>query len=125
MPAPIPFDAPVTTATFPFSFPFFIFVPFIFLEGIKSVHKQTDVGEVIHRSKDRRSYYMRSRCYLSASQTLIMLYAEVAQPWVPIRAAPKRPMIFSLRLLDRQIVDAGVATPHQTMIIKLPILITV
>src|SRR3954465_7780472 len=24
MPAPIPFDAPVTTATFPFSFPFFI-----------------------------------------------------------------------------------------------------
>src|SRR5437016_8625840 len=30
MPAPIPFDAPVTTATFPFSFPFFIFVSFIF-----------------------------------------------------------------------------------------------
>src|SRR5438552_6959398 len=29
IPAPIPFDAPVTTATFPFSFPFFIVVPFI------------------------------------------------------------------------------------------------
>jgi hypothetical protein len=26
MPAPIPFDAPVTTATFPFSFPLFILV---------------------------------------------------------------------------------------------------
>src|SRR4051794_11275468 len=31
MPAPIPFDAPVTTATFPFNFPFFICVPFICL----------------------------------------------------------------------------------------------
>src|SRR5215510_1274929 len=30
MPAPIPFDAPVITATFPFSFPFFIFVPLTF-----------------------------------------------------------------------------------------------
>jgi hypothetical protein len=30
MPAPIPFDAPVTTATLPFSFPFFICIPFIF-----------------------------------------------------------------------------------------------
>src|SRR6266436_6127461 len=29
MPAPIPFDAPVTTATFPFSFPFFILFPFL------------------------------------------------------------------------------------------------
>src|SRR2546423_254094 len=33
MPAPIPFDAPVTTATFPFSFPFFICVPFVVLPG--------------------------------------------------------------------------------------------
>src|SRR5438552_8815750 len=29
IPAPIPFDAPVTTATFPFNFPFFICVPFV------------------------------------------------------------------------------------------------
>src|SRR6059036_3687332 len=33
MPAPIPFDAPVTTATFPFSFPFVICVPFVCLPG--------------------------------------------------------------------------------------------
>ena len=30
MPAPIPFDAPVTTATFPFSFPSFIVCPSFF-----------------------------------------------------------------------------------------------
>src|SRR5882762_992190 len=38
MPAPIPFEAPVTTAIFPFSFPFFIFVPFIVLERLKMFH---------------------------------------------------------------------------------------
>jgi hypothetical protein len=46
--------APVMNATFPFTFSFFIFVPFIFLEGIRSVHEQTDVGEVIHRAKEHR-----------------------------------------------------------------------
>src|SRR5262249_12825933 len=49
---PRPRLAPVINATFPFSFSFFIFVPFIFLEGIRSVHEQTDVGEVIHRAKE-------------------------------------------------------------------------
>src|SRR5215471_15343472 len=52
MPAPIPFDAPVTTATFPFSFPLFICVPFICLERIRSIHEQTDVGEIIHCTKE-------------------------------------------------------------------------
>jgi hypothetical protein len=42
-----------------------------------------------------------------------------------IRAAAKRPMIFSLRFLDREIVDAGVAKPHQAMVAKLPILIAI
>src|SRR5215831_16013301 len=49
---PRPRLAPVINATFPFSFSFFIFVPFIFLEGIRSIHEQTDVGEVIHRAKE-------------------------------------------------------------------------
>src|SRR5262249_49475802 len=49
---PRPPLAPVMKATFPFSFPFFIFVPFSVLEGIRSVHKQTDVGEIIHRAKE-------------------------------------------------------------------------
>src|SRR2546430_5832186 len=42
-----------------------------------------------------------------------------------IGPAAKRPMIFSFRLLDWEIVDACVAKPHQTMIIKFPILIAV
>src|SRR5262249_21412049 len=49
---PRPRLAPVMNATFPFSFSFFIFVSFSFLEGIGSVHEQTDVGEVIHRAKE-------------------------------------------------------------------------
>src|SRR6266550_5438760 len=42
-----------------------------------------------------------------------------------IRTAPKWPMIFSLRFLDREIVDAGMAKPHQAMVTKLPILIAI
>src|SRR6266699_2071613 len=42
-----------------------------------------------------------------------------------IRTAPKRPMILTLRLLDREIVDAGMAKPHQAMVTKLPILIAI
>src|SRR6267143_5515449 len=42
-----------------------------------------------------------------------------------IRTAPQRPMILTLQLFDRQIVDRCVAQPHQAMVIKLPILITV
>src|SRR5262245_35168118 len=45
---PRPRLAPVINATFPF----FIFVPFTFLEGIRSVHEQTYVCEVIHRAKE-------------------------------------------------------------------------
>src|SRR3954469_9209707 len=36
MPAPIPFDAPVTTATFPFNFPSFIICPSFF--GFLEIH---------------------------------------------------------------------------------------
>ena len=31
-----------------------------------------------------------------------------------VRAATERPMIFALTVLDRQIIDAGNAPPHQT-----------
>src|SRR6266481_9325633 len=39
--------------------------------------------------------------------------------------AAKRPMIFSFRLLDWEIVDASVAKSHQTIVAKLPILFAV
>src|SRR5258708_7712891 len=42
-----------------------------------------------------------------------------------IRTAAKRPMIFSLRLLDREIVDGCVAKAHQAIVPKLPILIAI
>jgi hypothetical protein len=42
-----------------------------------------------------------------------------------IGAAAKRPMILALALLDRKVVDAGDAQPHQAMRVELPILVTV
>ena len=42
-----------------------------------------------------------------------------------IGPAAKRPMIFSFRLLDWEIVDASVAKSHQTIVAKLPILIAI
>jgi len=36
-----------------------------------------------------------------------------------IGAAAKRPMILALALLDRKVVDAGDAQPHQTMRVEL------
>src|SRR6266853_2670645 len=42
-----------------------------------------------------------------------------------IGPAAKRPMIFSFRLLDWEIVDGRVAKSHQTIVAKLPILIAV
>src|SRR5215475_10696836 len=42
-----------------------------------------------------------------------------------VRAAPERPVIFALALLDWQIVDARDAKAHQPLIVKLPILIAV
>src|SRR5260370_16073159 len=42
-----------------------------------------------------------------------------------IRPAAKRPMIFSFRFLDWEIVDARVAKSHQTIVATLPILISI
>ena len=42
-----------------------------------------------------------------------------------IGPAAKRPVIFSFRLLDWEIVDASVAKSHQTIVAKLPILIAI
>jgi len=44
---------------------------------------------------------------------------------VIIWAATKRPMILALRLLDRQIINAGKPKSHQPIIIKLPILVPI
>src|ERR1700724_1877790 len=44
---------------------------------------------------------------------------------MPIRTAPKRPLILTPWLLDRKIVDACEPQPHQAMFIKFPILIAI
>src|SRR5437588_4105865 len=56
---------------------------------------------------------------MSASQT------ESAQAGMIVRAAAKRPVIFARAFGDRQIVDAGDAQPHQTILVEVPILVAV
>ena len=40
-----------------------------------------------------------------------------------IGAAPERPMKLALGLVDRNIVDAGFAPTHQTMLVELPLFV--
>src|SRR5438067_7818174 len=42
-----------------------------------------------------------------------------------IGTAPERPMIFSLGFFDRKIVDAREPAPHQSMFVKLPVLVSI
>src|SRR5215471_4068733 len=42
-----------------------------------------------------------------------------------VRATAERPMVFALALLDRKVVDAGDAKPHQAVLIELPVLVAV
>lgn len=51
--------------------------------------------------------------------------AQLSQPWMVIRAAPKRPMELPVFGLDRPVIDARVAMRHQALGIELPVLIAV
>src|SRR5437870_13137717 len=51
--------------------------------------------------------------------------AEFAQSRMVIRSPPQRPVELALGLLDRQIVDAGVAAPHQAVFVEFPVLVAV
>src|SRR5215470_17127297 len=42
-----------------------------------------------------------------------------------VRAAAERPVVFALALLDRKIVDAGNAKPHQAVLVEFPVLVAV
>jgi hypothetical protein len=44
---------------------------------------------------------------------------------VIVGPAAKRPAAFALALLDRDIIDAGDAKPHQAVIIEFPVLVAV
>ena len=42
-----------------------------------------------------------------------------------VGVAADRPVVFALALFDRQIVDAGDAQTHQTMLVEFPVLVAV
>jgi hypothetical protein len=54
-----------------------------------------------------------------------LLKSEIAQRWVIIGTAAKRPVTPALAFLNRKIVDAGNAQAHQAVLIELPILVAV
>jgi hypothetical protein len=51
--------------------------------------------------------------------------AEIAQRRVTVGASAERPVVFALALFDRQIVDAGDAQTHQSMLVEFPVLVAV
>src|ERR1700730_4131035 len=54
-----------------------------------------------------------------------LLQSEIAQGRVIVGATAKRPVVLALALLDRDIIDAGDAKPHQAVLIKFPVLVAV
>lgn len=50
---------------------------------------------------------------------------EVAQAGVVVGAAPEGPVELALRLLDGEVVDAGIAQSHQAVVIELPVFVSV
>src|SRR5580704_3978379 len=53
------------------------------------------------------------------------LKAQLGQRWVIVGTAAERPVMLALGFLDRQIVDAGDAPPHQAVLIELPVFVAV
>jgi hypothetical protein len=53
------------------------------------------------------------------------LQSEIAQGRVVVGAAAKRPVVLAFALLDRDIIDAGDAKPHQAVLIEFPVLVAV
>ena len=55
----------------------------------------------------------------------LSLEPEIRERGVIVRATTERPMVFALVGPDRQVVDAGVASAHQTLIVELPVLVAI
>lgn len=53
------------------------------------------------------------------------LEAEVGQARMVVGTAAERPMIETVGLADRQIIDAGMTARHQPVFIELPILVAI
>src|SRR5262249_23073584 len=54
-----------------------------------------------------------------------VLQAEVGEARILVGSAAERPMVLALAVLDRKIIDGGDAQPHQTVLVKLPVLVAV
>ena len=50
---------------------------------------------------------------------------EIGQPGMVIGATPQGPVVFSIELGDRQIVDRGKAPLHQALCVEFPILVAI
>src|SRR5882724_4648503 len=68
------------------------------------------------------SFYTVHALFLMMAQGL---ETEIGQSKMLVWPTTERPMIFAVRLLDREVIDARQPMPHQAVVIKLPILIAV
>ena len=51
--------------------------------------------------------------------------SKFGQGWVIVGTPSERPVILALTILDRKVVDAGDAQPHQAVLVEFPILVAV
>src|SRR5262249_33719849 len=51
--------------------------------------------------------------------------AEISQGGMVVRTPAERPVVLALGGGDRQVVDAGVADPHQALVVELPVLVPI
>src|SRR5215469_771597 len=54
-----------------------------------------------------------------------LLKSEIAQGWVIVGTATQRPVILAFALLDWQVIDAGDASAHQSLLVKFPVLVAI
>src|SRR5262245_64927699 len=55
----------------------------------------------------------------------VPLKTQIAEGRVIVGTPAEWPVIFALAILDRQVVDAGDAPPHQAVLVELPVLVAI
>ena len=56
---------------------------------------------------------------------MLTSHAEIGEAGLVIRTPTKRPMKFPLALINRKIIDAGDAVAHKSVLVKLPVFVSV
>src|SRR5579863_4854132 len=73
----------------------------------------------------RRSFRPTTAACSGSRRGAALLQSQLAEARVTVGAGAERPVVFPLAFLDRQVVDAGDAQPHQAVRVEFPVLVAV